>query len=261
MQQHENQVKNEPLISPCRYCTSWISRIWWFDKIYWEHSFCASCDEWKNLFDKRTQTAENSHKKRIFEIKQSEKLLKKSWVSERFRQKRLNDLMSSQSLHTMMTQYCLDRLKMKESWRWFYFRWWVGTWKTRTATALCNELIERYWTQVMFLNFWEAANRVKKTFWKENEEDSTLFEEMKDVDLLVIDDIWIEKPTDWMNEQLFLIINYRYEKQKPVVLTSNQSLEDLWNLHKKQVISRLKEMCKIIYFGKVDKRSEKRPNF
>lgn len=48
-----------------------------------------------------------------------------------------------------------------------------------------------------------------------------------DVDLLVIDDIGTEKPTDYDKAQMFEIINSRYENKKPIIYTSNCRLEDL----------------------------------
>lgn len=47
------------------------------------------------------------------------------------------------------------------------------------------------------------------------------------VDLLVIDDLGVEKTTDFDKEQIFAIINTRYEDKKPIIYTSNCKLEDL----------------------------------
>lgn len=114
----------------------------------------------------------------------------------------------------------------------------------------------------MFVNVSEVASRVKKTFWTEKKElDATLFEEMMKVELLVIDDIGLENTTAWLNEQVYIVINHRYEHLKPVIITSNQSLEDLEKIHKPQVCSRLKQMCKIIQFSGEDLRESMRPDF
>lgn len=114
----------------------------------------------------------------------------------------------------------------------------------------------------MFINIAEVASRVKKTFWSDKKSnDWMLFEEMKDVELLVIDDIGLENVTGWLTEQVYLLINYRYEQLKPMIITSNQSLEDLEKIHKPQVCSRLKQMCKIIQFSGEDMRESLRPDF
>lgn len=72
----------------------------------------------------------------------------------------------------------------------------------------------------------DAANRVKNTFDSKGD-DSDLFEDMKKAEVLVIDDIGVEKVTEWLSEQLFLVINYRYENNLPMLVTSNQSLQYL----------------------------------
>lgn len=84
---------------------------------------------------------------------------------------------------------------------------------------------------------------------------------MKKAEMLVIDDIGVEKVTEWLSEQLFLVINYRYENSLPIIVTSNQSLEDLGQLHKPQIASRLDEMCKTVRFTGMDRRHTNRPGF
>jgi single-strand DNA-binding protein len=58
-----------------------------------------------------------------------------------------------------------------------------------------------------------------------------------------------------------LIINERYERRLSMIITSNQSLEDIWKLYFAQISSRLAEMCKAIKFSGEDRRQAMRPNF
>lgn len=92
---------------------------------------------------------------------------------------------------------------------------------------MVNELIAKHFTEVLFVNMSDAANRVKDSFGDNKSGDSDLFEDMKKAEVLVIDDIGVEKVTEWLSEQLFLVINYRYENNLPMLVTSNQSLQDL----------------------------------
>jgi len=48
-----------------------------------------------------------------------------------------------------------------------------------------------------------------------------------DVDVLVLDDIGQEKPSEWVKERLYIIINERYQLGKKTILTSNVSLQKL----------------------------------
>ena len=51
--------------------------------------------------------------------------------------------------------------------------------------------------------------------------------EYVNVDLLIIDDIGKEKGTDWVCEQIYTIINKRYEKMLPTVLTTESTMDVL----------------------------------
>lgn len=53
------------------------------------------------------------------------------------------------------------------------------------------------------------------------------FRKCLEVDLLVIDDIGTEKPTDFDKAQMFEIINSRYENKKPIIYTSNLKIDDI----------------------------------
>lgn len=46
-----------------------------------------------------------------------------------------------------------------------------------------------------------------------------------DVDVLVLDDIGVEKPTDWTGERLYAVINRRWLEERPTIATSNLPLE------------------------------------
>lgn len=260
----ERKAHNEAQIwlSKCEYCNEWQSTMSSWSEPYWTHKFCTYCEEWKILIEKWKKQPEQQSKMKSIEMEKIERLLKKSGVWPRFKEKKLSDLQNKKWLFWIAKKYCDNRNEYNDKWWWLYLwgkRW---TWKTHTATAIANQLIEQYLTKVMFINIAEVASRVKKTFWSSKKEpDWNLFEEIKDVELLVIDDIWLENISWWLNEQVYLLINYRYEQMKPIIITSNQSLEDLEKIHKPQVCSRLKQMCKIIQFSGEDMRESLRPDF
>lgn len=64
----------------------------------------------------------------------------------------------------------------------------------------------------------------------------------------------MEKPTEWIREQLFLLINRRYENRLTTIVTSNLSLEDLAGHHLPQVASRLREGAQVVQFTGADLR-------
>jgi DNA replication protein DnaC len=99
----------------------------------------------------------------------------------------------------------------------------------------------------MFVNLADIANRVRKTFDEDKKsDDSRLFDRIKTCELLVIDDLGTEKVSEWIEEQLFSIVNYRYENQLPMIITSNSKIADL--KYNTRIISRLYEMSDQIAF-------------
>lgn len=227
------------------------------------HNFCLECDKWKKMFHKRSKEKKQVNYRTEQKKEKIEFLLKKSGVSDRFREKTLADLKWSPELLKILKWYVDNFEKYRKEWRWIYFRWNIGTGKTHAMTALCNALIDTYFVPVMFVNLAEVANRVKATFWNWNAEahNSDLFEKMKTTELLFIDDLGIEKPTDWLKENIFVIINYRYDKKLPTFITSNKSTQQLAVSFVPQIASRLNEMCKAIRFAGTDRRENNRPDF
>lgn len=71
---------------------------------------------------------------------------------------------------------------------------------------------------------------------------------------LVLDDIGVEKPTDWVMETVYVLLNERYEQGKKLVFTSNKNVEELASSLGDRVASRIVEMCDIIKLNGVDRR-------
>jgi DNA replication protein DnaC len=79
------------------------------------------------------------------------------------------------------------------------------------------------------------------------------------VDLLHVDDVGAENRTDWALEQLYSIVNTRYEEQRSIVLTTNLQPDELAEQVGARTVSRLIEMCgdPLPLFGE-DRRREYR---
>jgi DNA replication protein DnaC len=80
------------------------------------------------------------------------------------------------------------------------------------------------------------------------------------VDLLHIDDLGAENRTDWVLEQLYSIVNARYEAERAIVATTNLMPDELSERLGARTVSRLVEICGdlIPLFGE-DRRREFRP--
>jgi DNA replication protein DnaC len=87
-----------------------------------------------------------------------------------------------------------------------------------------------------------------------------LIDRLTAVDLLHIDDLGAENTTDWVLEQLYSIVNARYEAQRAIVATTNLMPDELAERLGSRTVSRLVEICEdpLPLFGE-DKRQQIRP--
>jgi DNA replication protein DnaC len=102
-----------------------------------------------------------------------------------------------------------------------------GCGKTHLAAAIANQAIERG-RAVLFVVVPDLLDHLRATF-----SPSSLvsyderFEEVRNAELLVLDDLGTQSSTPWAQEKLYQLLNYRYSARLPTVITSNNSLEDI----------------------------------
>lgn len=74
------------------------------------------------------------------------------------------------------------------------------------------------------------------------------------VDLLHVDDVGAEQTSPWVLEQLYTIVNTRYEDGRAVMLTTNLGEEELRDQIGDRTVSRLGEMCTVLPLHGEDQR-------
>jgi DNA replication protein DnaC len=73
---------------------------------------------------------------------------------------------------------------------------------------------------------------------------SDVLRKYEEADILILDEIGTEKPSDWVFQMLYLLINYRYEYLKQTIIVSNFGLAELQErLNDDRIPSRIEEMC------------------
>lgn len=73
-------------------------------------------------------------------------------------------------------------------------------------------------------------------------------------DLLVIDDLGAEKPTEWTQERLYSVVDHRYANRLPLIATGNLPPAKLVEQTGGRVASRLAEMCAVVPMTGADRR-------
>lgn len=85
-----------------------------------------------------------------------------------------------------------------------------------------------------------------------------LFEKLCSVDLLQIDDLGAESRSEWVLEQVYSIVNERWQNQRSMVVTTNLAKEQLDEQIGPRTVSRLTEMCELIPLMGSDLRATSR---
>lgn len=110
----------------------------------------------------------------------------------------------------------------------------------------------------MFWNTTELFREIRMDFDRDPGEKRRVEEDlMKHEGILFIDDIGSEKVTDWVMETFYLIINRRYNENRPIVFTSNYTVRELAERIGKRITSRIVEMCDMVPLEGKDRRVRK----
>jgi DNA replication protein DnaC len=134
----------------------------------------------------------------------------------------------------------------------------VGTGKT-TLAMLVSKAALKTGRSVAIYSLPRLLNEIRDTHRAERSH-LELLDRLIAVDLLHIDDVGAERTTDWVLEELYSIINGRYEDQRSVVITTNiLDHEALCEQITERTVSRLTEMCDELPLLGHDRRMETRP--
>ena len=138
-----------------------------------------------------------------------------------------------------------DRIEENlDSGRGLWFFGGAGTGKT-TLAMLVSRLALEAGRSVAIYSLPKMLARIRRTYDAEAGEQSYIefFERLTGVDLLHLDDLGAENRTEWVIEQLYALVNERYESQRSLVVTTNLDQGDLEEQIGQRVVSRLVEIC------------------
>ena len=103
----------------------------------------------------------------------------------------------------------------------------AGTGKTYLAFAIANEL-GKQGKAVMAISISKILDAIKDSYNNFGRDGETeILRTIQEASLLILDDIGVEHKTSWAYEKLYAIIDTRYRASKPVIFTTNKSLEEL----------------------------------
>jgi DNA replication protein DnaC len=144
--------------------------------------------------------------------------------------------------------------KMKELKTGLMFLGGTGTGKSFLAACIASELIDKGYKCLM-TNFPRIINEVSGLY----EGKQAYIDGLNRYELLVIDDMAIERDTEYVAEIVHNIIDSRYRAGLPLIITTNLTVEEFAHpkdVRKARIYSRLKEMCVPIPLIGRDRRNE-----
>jgi len=101
-----------------------------------------------------------------------------------------------------------------------------GVGKTHLAAGVLNDVIERYRVHGRFAEFTALTHQIQATFDPGSPESKReILDPLLDAELLVLDELGAQKPTAWVRDILYLIINHRYTRRLPTLFTTNYLLD------------------------------------
>ena len=115
-----------------------------------------------------------------------------------------------------------------------------GSGKSRLASTIANELTAKG-VRNKFVSASSLLNEIQSSWDDKDTSTKKIIDNYIKPDLLIIDDLGERGNKDWINNNMFLIIDQRYQAKKVTVFTSNFDIMDL--PLDTRMTDRLTEMC------------------
>ena len=155
----------------------------------------------------------------------------------------------------------------------------IGVGKTHLAVGTLKMLVEDRGARALFCDYRELLKQIQHSYNPQvHTTELDVLKPVFDAEVLVLDELGAQKPTDWVWDTVALILNARYNDKKTTIITSNypdmpvaglnltsaqQSAraETLGDRIGERMRSRLAEMCAPIEMAGPDFRRIKRASF
>jgi len=128
----------------------------------------------------------------------------------------------------------------------------VGTGKTYAAVCIANAVMEQEYSCIIT----SVPRLVQALDGTKNKVE--FLDSVNRADLLILDDLGTERASEYMNEQVYSVIDGRYRTGNPLIVTTNLSLADMLECrdNRKRIYDRIMEMCYPIKFSGESRRKK-----
>jgi DNA replication protein DnaC len=249
--QKTDGANSKKLTKYCEFCGQELEQLKWGDNFYISAYKACECEESKKA---------RAEVERLKAQKQKEEKIKylyeKSAMSKRARNcKFLNYQLNiyNSDAYKICREYAenFDKIKNKAK-NGLFIAGECGVGKSHIAFATANELIENE-KRVICTSMIDLLADLRGNFQNSVTEVDTLAK-YTNCELLIIDDLGKEKPTEWALQMIYSIVDHRYNELKPIIVTTNYTATDLIkrftvsndNATASAIIDRLYEMCQYL---------------
>lgn len=136
-----------------------------------------------------------------------------------------------------------------------------GIGKTHLAAAILQDVIPRTRAVAKFYDTRDLLRQIRETYTPgAAASEMSIIREVIAADLVVLDDLGSEKPSEWVSETMTLLVNGRYNAQRTTIVTTNyedlpdDEVDGLRARVGGRLHSRLHEMCEFVEFSGGDYR-------
>ena len=118
----------------------------------------------------------------------------------------------------------------------------VGTGKSFIAGCIANALLDKG-VPVIMTNFARLLNKLTDMYAGDR---NAYIDSFKRYPLMIIDDLGVERNSEFAREQVFSVTDSRYRSELPMIVTTNLTLEELQHpedLSRSRIYDRILERC------------------
>ena len=212
--QSDNEYIGQDGLTRCKVCGKATQTIVEFMGIEKKVRCICDCKK-KELeeFENRQKAEENARKRRLCFAETN----MADWTFQK-------DDRKNAKLSDAMQRYVKNFPEFKVEGKGLLLYGTVGTGKTFYAACIANALIDEGY-KVKMTNFTRLTNIIQGTF----DGKQAVIDNLNKHHLLIIDDLGAERKSEFMQEQVWNIVDARYRAGLPMIITTNLTMDEIKN--------------------------------
>jgi DNA replication protein DnaC len=163
---------------------------------------------------------------RLFEMSRLDRLSHLTFDNFEARGNKNAKFMTPQDAHSLQAAREMAENFARNPQGWLLLEGGYGCGKTHIAAAIANFAVAMG-RPTLFITVPDLLDTLRFAFSDPETTFEARFEEVRNADLLVLDDFGTQNATGWAQEKLFQIMNYRYINKLPTVITTNLMLDEI----------------------------------